>query len=453
VPTLDQLKAQGKDLRLRVENFSAIENDRTLSESQKQHAWSVLKKDYDEWEAAYERQEAIETKAVSDPKIQKLMAGGAGGASATHNDLGTKQMEYENFEEMARHEPLDGTIIPTRGCDISPFVKGSREARDRIDAAIRRSAGEGADASSGSFRMKAFTGAETKSFTTASSLVPPDLSLPIQERLYDVRVLDMLPVITGSGSVFRYVMDPSTTGVTAATTAEGALKPELDIDYTDTDTTYTKGAVFIRLSYETISDYPTSLSASITRAMNDLMSWENSQLLNGTGASGSNPGMVGLNNVSGIGTLAIPDSLPTGATNIDYFTVARDSMRTSPGVFAEPDIAIMHPTTFHSLCLEKDSLGRYLLNPSPGVDTADRIVGIPVRLTTDQTEGVATLIDTKKYGYAVVREGVIVYGPDHSGTDFQQNLRSWAVETRLTSIVIRPGAVFTITNLPTSVTP
>jgi HK97 family phage major capsid protein len=276
-------------------------------------------------------------------------------------------------------------------------------------------------------------------------LVPPDLSLPIQERIYDVDILSYLPVVTGTGSTFRIVKDTSTTGITAAGTAEGGNKPQLTVNYTNIDTAYVVGAVYITLTRQSISDYPQSLSVTIQRAMNDVMGWRNGQLLNGTGSGGQIQGLI----PAAGSTIAVPATLPTGVTQLDYFVQAVDQMRVASGVFATPDLCFLNPVTWHSLLLIKDSLGRPLLNPMQGVATSYQIAGVPVKLSTDCPAGTACLVDTNRYGYAVVREGMSVVD-GYVATDLAQNQRSWVVEWRGMQTISRSAAICTITGLETT---
>jgi hypothetical protein len=93
-----------------------------------------------------------------------------------------------SYEELASKVPdLDGTIIKTRGLHVDPVDYNDRQGAKNISDAILKSVNDGSRV-------------QTKAFTTASSLVPADLSLPIQERIYDVDIMRHLPTITGSGS-------------------------------------------------------------------------------------------------------------------------------------------------------------------------------------------------------------------------------------------------------------
>ncbi|SBS76422.1 hypothetical protein MHPYR_310086 [uncultured Mycobacterium sp.] len=427
-----QWKAKGRELEKRLADFkSDYEDNPAYSDRAKEQAYDELRTEFKAWQAA-------EPDTVNSDTVKKLALDGASSGTLYKGQFNMNTIDDVSgmsYEELASKVPdLDGTIIKTRGLHVDPVEYNDRQGAKNVSDAILKGVTDGSRV-------------QTKAFTTASSLVPADLSLPIQERIYDVDIMSYLPTITGSGSTFRFVYDPSTTGVTATVVAEGAAKPQNVVTYENVDTAYTKLAEFITLSHETISDYPQSLGATIQRAMNDVISKRNTQLLSGSGASGN---MNGLITAAG-STIAVPGSLATGVTQLDYFIQAVDTLRVAPGVFAVADLCLLHPSTWHSLLLLKDSLGRPLLNPEQGVATSFQIAGVPVKISTDVPAGTAVVLDTSRYGYVVVRESVLVLD-GFNASDFVENLRSWVIETRLTHIVTRPTAICTITGLETTFT-
>lgn len=410
-----------------------IEDDHSLTEAQKQAEFDKLVADYKAVQRDIKNQEARGTNPMS-----KAMDPGSLVGSSTVNGGPMNTVDNVSgmtYEELASKVPdLDGTIIKTRGLHVDPVELNDRVGAKNVSDAIIKAVGDGSRVS-------------MKAFTTASSLVPADLSLPIQERIYDVDVMSYLPVITGTGSTFRFVKDPSTTGVTATAVAEGAAKPQNVVTYVDTDTPYSKLAEFITLSHETIQDYPQSLGVTIQRAMNDVISKRNLELLSGTGTGGDLNGLI----TTAGNTVAVPSTLPANTSPLDYFIQGVDVLRTAPGVFAVADLCLLNPVTWHSLLLLKDTLLRPLLNPAQGIAASFQIAGVPVKLSTDVPAGVAVMLDTSRYGYVVVRESMLVLD-GFNASDFIENLRSWVIETRLTQVVVRPTAICTITGLETTFT-
>lgn len=69
--------------------------------------------------------------------------------------------------------------------------------------------------------------------------------------------------------------------------------------------------------------------------------------------------------------------------------------------------------------------------------------------TTQITAGVGALLDTRKFGYAVIRE-MLTFRTGTSDDDFVSNIVRFICEERLTLAVERPSAVCKVTGLPTS---
>jgi len=407
-----------------------------MTQVQSDTEFKALKADFDEWSREQERHDARQ-KATA-----KMSGWGDLGTASRTAPPSVDEVSGLTYEELARTMPnLDGTVIRTRGWDVDPADRtNNRDAAHAVAEEIKASVEE-------KRQFKAVKYAETKSFTSASTLVPADLSLPIVERLFDIDVMGYLPTISGGSSTFRVVTDTTITSSytpTAALVAEGGPKPQNPVAYTDQDFSYGKLAEYVTLSRETLSDYPTSLNVTIQKMFNDLIMQRNIELLSGASTI---PGLI----PNAGNTIAVPDTLPTGATQLDYFVQAAETVRSAPGVYAEPDLCIMHPTTWYSLLLIKDTLGRPLLNPAQGIATTHQIAGVPVRLSTDIAAGTAVLLSTQHYGYVVVREAIVTL-TGYNQSDFIENLQSWVGETRLTQVIVRPTAIVTITGLESTFT-
>jgi HK97 family phage major capsid protein len=158
--------------------------------------------------------------------------------------------------------------------------------------------------------------------------------------------------------------------------------------------------------------------------------------------------MTGLINTSGILTNAVPGTLPSNTTYVDYFLDSINLLRIGPAL-AEADQVWIHPTTWRSVVKVKDGLGRYLVTPDPTRDPANQIFGINVHTTTAMPLGTAVILDSTKWGYCIVREGLTIIS-GHNQADFSQNIQRYVVEERVQIAVTRPSAVLTLTGLPTS---
>ena len=65
------------------------------------------------------------------------------------------------------------------------------------------------------------------------------------------------------------------------------------------------------------------------------------------------------------------------------------------------------------------------------------------------TPGDGLLLDTNKFGRALVRESLVMR-QGYSDDDFRKNLIRWVVELRGNLAVERPTAVLKLSNLPTT---
>lgn len=305
-------------------------------------------------------------------------------------------------------------------------------------------------------RVKAFS-AETKtgpvpSLPSMSNLLPAELHPGVVERVWDVRVADLLPAITASSSSYEFLKDTTTAAAQVAVVGEGQVKPQVDITLSAQTFTFAKVAGLIKLSREQVSDFSQALGYSINQLQRNIISKENQQLLYGDGSTNADGSvnMVGLAHTTGIGTHTA-GALSGTESHLDSILAAMDAMRTGAAL-ASPSFALVHPTTWHAICLEKDGLNRSLVSPDPTRDTALQAWDVPIKLSTDVTKGDMFFVDAQKVGYLVIREGLTINGPAHDQDDFSRNLASWVAELRENLAVVRASAVYLLQGLPTSIT-
>src|SRR5262249_53593675 len=111
------------------------------------------------------------------------------------------------------------------------------------------------------------------------------------------------------------------------------------------------------------------------------------------------------------------------------------------------DLILMHPETWAAIRVQKDSYGRFLIDPDPSVEQANTVFGIDVLVSTQFTAGIAVLFDTQIYGRAVAREPIIPR-IGYAGTDFTQNVARSVSEPRTTQTIERRQAILKLTGLP-----
>jgi HK97 family phage major capsid protein len=342
---------------------------------------------------------------------------------------------------------VDGKNVTSTGGSLAPLT---------VDANAINAMAQSIDRGQ-NIRVKAFSGdVQTKtldsSLPTMTGLLPAQLQSQLVERVWDIRIADLLPAVTASSSSYEYLKDTTASAAQAAVVGEGQTKPTVDITLTPTTFNFVKIAGLVKLSREQISDYSQALGYTIGQLQRNIISAENAQLLYGDGSTNADGSvnMVGLANTSGIGTHTA--TAPTGTESyLDSILAAIDAMRVGAGL-STPNYAVVHPTTWHAVCLEKDGLNRSLVTPDPTRDTALRAWDVPVHLSTDVAVGDMFFLDTTKLGYLVIREGLTINGPAYNADDFAKNLHSWVGELRENLAVVRASAVYLLKGLPTTIT-
>jgi hypothetical protein len=81
--------------------------------------------------------------------------------------------------------------------------------------------------------------------------------------------------------------------------------------------------------------------------------------------------------------------------------------------------------------------GQYLVTANPTTDTASSAWGVPVLVTTQLPAGDGVLLDGRKFGYAVIREPLVVR-IGCALDDLTRNIIRLIAEERMTLAITRP---------------
>lgn len=300
---------------------------------------------------------------------------------------------------VSEHFDQNGRRITTLGRDVNPFVIDERTL-DLVSKSLD---------SGHAFQVKLFKDAVTKGFNTVEPLLPAELMPGQVERIHEPRIADLLPTVQSSTLNYEYISDNTTTNTVTGITAEGVAAPDAVLSFGETTLAAQAIKCTFGASYETLSDRPSLLGYLTAEVFKQFSDEENSLLLNGSS------GIVGLTQTSGITTVAVPGTLPTGANTFDYVIATIDAMRVSRSL-AVADKAFVHPSTFHALIAQnKDTLGRWLSTPDPTTEIIERVFGVKVYLSTAVTAGEMVFIDTDRFGFVVLREGLRLLSPKLRG--------------------------------------
>lgn len=333
-----------------------------------------------------------------------------------------------------------------RGNHVSPLQFGEDDLR-RMHHAIRMR-------STAQIEARRLDADELRAFSSPDAYLPPSLYPGIVGYVpHDNRILDRIRAIGCDAPSYEFIRHYSTTETddetpgTAQVVAEGGLKPEVVPQTERVILPMEKIACNAATSWEAISDFQlwtSYLQAELTRIVIDA---ENLNLLAGAGGTGN---IQGLQTVSGSLSYHVggTGTTPTNETALDGLESAIAALRTGQAL-ATADLLILHPTTWSAVRRSKDNYGRYLTQADPTQDQASSVWGVPVLQTAQVTPGDGVLLDTSKFGFAVIREPVFLRS-GYSNDDFVHNLVRFVAEGRLNLAVTRPAAVCNVYGLPVS---
>jgi HK97 family phage major capsid protein len=281
---------------------------------------------------------------------------------------------------------------------------------------------------------------EARAFATASPLLPAELAPWVTELQHEGRILDHLPAYAIDTPSIEIVQVNSVTGA-AGIVAEGQVKPEVTPVTTPLTVPALKVAAHTGLSYEALADFDAFSNYVRIELQQQVVLTENNSLLYGTGGTGS---LNGFFTASGILTF----DATTADQGIDAIEMGIEALRTGASL-ATPDLCVLHPSTWSAIRRTKDTLGRYLLSADPTTEEADSIWGLSVVVTTQCAPADGLLVDTTRYGRAVVREPLSMR-IGWANDDFVKNILRTVCEERLNNAIERPTAICKITGLPTA---
>lgn len=327
-------------------------------------------------------------------------------------DMDQKLARAAAFEKAAEEAKSLGTQF-VEDENVKSFMS-SEEKRGKIQMLLKATITSATTAADGS------AGAAVDETRLPGIVTPPERRMTIR---------DLITPGQMDGNTLEYVRETGFNN-NAAPTAEGATKPESDIQLELVSTSARVIAHTAKASRQILDDAAQLRSYIDGRLRYGLAFQEEQQLLNGDGTG---------QNLNGI----IPQATAYSAVFTPASATAIDTMRLAmlQAALAEYPATghVMHPTDWARIETTKDADGRYIIGQPQGM-AAPRLWGLPVVATQ--------AIEVDKFLTGAFRLGAQVFDrwaarveiATENEDDFVKNLVTMLCEERLALAVYRPEA-------------
>jgi HK97 family phage major capsid protein len=251
-------------------------------------------------------------------------------------------------------------------------------------------------------------------------------------------VADLFAQGTTTSNLIIYMKETTFTNA-AATTAEGAAKPESALIFSPVQDPVRKVAHFLPVSEEMLEDSDQIQSYIDARLRLGVDLAEENSLLNGDGIA---PHILGVLNRPGI---APPYPVTAPDNNAD--AIYKQMMTIAWTSFLMPDGIVMNPSDWAGTVLIKTTQGAYLTAGPFAALQAPTLWGLPVALSPSIVKGTALVGAFKAAGQLFTRGGMRVEASNSHLDFFIKNLVAIRAEERIALCIYRPGAFGTVTGL------
>lgn len=277
--------------------------------------------------------------------------------------------------------------------------------------------------------------------TISGPSIPGDARNPYVPGVVDaparaLSILDMIDTQTTGLNSIPFVqetpLDP-TTG--ALETAEGTLKPEVDVQLAEVDSPVRLIAAWLQVTRQAAEDKATMVGFIQGRLGFKVEHRINSQILNGNGTA---PNLRGILNTSGIKTYA------PGTAEARIISIRKGVTLVQQGEY-QPDAVVMAPGDWEIVELDRDNNGQFRVSPSVQNALAPRIWGLNVIVNTVIAAGTACIGAFRLGATYWERSGVRVLITDSHASNFTSNILTILAESRGALTVWRPAVFCKIT--------
>lgn len=247
-------------------------------------------------------------------------------------------------------------------------------------------------------------------------------------------MLNIIPVASTTSNVIRYVKESAYTD-NAANVAEGSAPSDSEFQLTAADAIVQKTSAVMTISQEMLDDTP-GLQAYLSQRMPaKIMTVVDDQLLNGSGVSPNQLGLVNGGTSFAAGGFA---NAIESAQELDCLIVAINQLALAN--YSASGI-ILNPTDFHKAYLLKDTTNEYLRGTS--IVTSDgftRINGVPVFLNNKMAAGTFVVGDFAQGSQVFQRENMKLDFAYENNDNFDKYLVSVRGIIRMAHAIYLPNA-------------
>ena len=247
-------------------------------------------------------------------------------------------------------------------------------------------------------------------------------------------VADLIPQTPTEQAAIVY-MEETTFTNNAATRAEGGQAGESALAYTERSKGIREIATFLPVTEIQLEDVSQAQSLIDNRLMTMLSLVEEDQLLTGDDNA---PNLGGFHTIvtqaQAKGADPVPDAIYKGMTKVR-----------ATG-FAEPSAAVLHPNDWQDIRLLRTVDGIYIWG-SPAEAGPERVWGLPVVVTTAETENTALLGDFQLYSEIFRRRGANIKVSNSHSDYFIKGKLAVRADERIALAIYRATAFCKITGI------
>lgn len=378
-------------------------------------------------------------------------------AAETKAAFDKKHDAVKEIAEKALAEAAEGkALTETTKALADEAIIGMNEAKARMDEMEQKLARKGSDEEKtqtagerfvADERFKSFA-AETRprgrvlvdvkdisSLTTdaagsVGALIQPDRAAPVMLPQMRMTIRALLAPGSTSSNAIEYEKEKLFTN-SAAPVAEGAAKPQSEIQFEDATAAVRTIAHWMRASVQVLADVPGLRSMIDQRLRYGLAKAEETQLLTGSGTGQNLPGLI---------TNATAYAAPGGLAPATQLDVVRAMILQVALAEYPPNGIVMNPIDMAAIEMMKDAAGGYLIGNPQGT-LQKTLWGLPVVETQAISVDKALVGAFNLAAQIFDRQDATVEVSTEDQDNFIKNKVTIRAEERLALAIYRPAAI------------